>query len=140
MIFDPPGSIKDGPTLALGMPNVWDNGKEGNYWSEYTTRYPNASEVGNTGVGDTPFYINENNVDRYPLTSPFDASQSSSQSNRPSTSPSTEPDSTSSNTDAKPEPFSILAAAVGVAVAASSAVTVACIFTFKRRNRQVEPQ
>ncbi len=28
---------------------------EGNYWSDYTARYPNASEIGNTGVGDTPY-------------------------------------------------------------------------------------
>jgi hypothetical protein len=28
---------------------------EGNYWSDYTTRYPNASEIGNTGVGDIPY-------------------------------------------------------------------------------------
>ena len=28
---------------------------EGNYWSDYVARYPNASEIGNTGVGDTPY-------------------------------------------------------------------------------------
>jgi parallel beta-helix repeat protein len=136
-IFDPPGSEKNGPTLAPGNQNVWDDGKEGNYWSEYTSRYPNASEVGSTGVGDTSFYINENNVDRYPLTSPFKASQSSS----PSASPPTEHDSTNSpNTETKPEPFPVLVVAVTVAVTASTAVTVGCIITFRRRSRQVEPQ
>jgi len=53
-----------------GHGNVWDNGTAGNYWSDYITRYPNASEVGSSGIGDTPFYINENNIDRYPLMEP----------------------------------------------------------------------
>jgi hypothetical protein len=52
-------------------PNVWDDGAEGNYWSDYQSRYPNASEVGETGVGDTPFFINENNIDHFPLLKPI---------------------------------------------------------------------
>jgi len=54
----------------LANPSIWDNGTSGNYWSDYLTRYPNASEIGNTGVGDTPLYINENNIDHYPLMEP----------------------------------------------------------------------
>ena len=50
-----------------GHGNVWDNGTAGNYWSDYVTRYPNATEIDGTGIGDTPFYINENNIDRYPV-------------------------------------------------------------------------
>jgi parallel beta-helix repeat protein len=50
-----------------GLHNKWDNGEEGNYWSDYITRYPNATEVDSSGVGDTAFYINENNQDNYPL-------------------------------------------------------------------------
>jgi parallel beta-helix repeat protein len=53
-----------------GHGNVWDNGTTGNYWSDYITRYPNASEIDGTGIGDTAFYINENNIDRYPLIEP----------------------------------------------------------------------
>ena len=53
-----------------GRGNVWDNGTAGNYWSDYVTRYPNATEIGSSGIGDTPFYINENNIDRYPLMEP----------------------------------------------------------------------
>ncbi|MEM2130685.1 MAG: NosD domain-containing protein, partial [Candidatus Bathyarchaeia archaeon] len=56
-----------------GGGNLWDNGTAGNYWSDYTKRYPNASEIGNTGIGDTPYYLNENNIDRYPLMKPFSA-------------------------------------------------------------------
>ena len=53
-----------------GRGNVWDNGTAGNYWSDYITRYPNASETGSSEIGDIQFYINENNFDRYPLMNP----------------------------------------------------------------------
>jgi parallel beta-helix repeat protein len=53
-----------------GHGNVWDNGTAGNYWSDYLTRYPNATELEGTRIGDTQFYINENNFDRYPLMEP----------------------------------------------------------------------
>ena len=52
--------------------NFWDNGSVGNYWSDYAARYPNASEVGNTGIGDTPYVIDADNVDYYPLMYPYD--------------------------------------------------------------------
>jgi parallel beta-helix repeat protein len=45
----------------------WDNGKEGNFWSDYKSKYPNATEVDASGIGDTPYVIDVNNIDRYPL-------------------------------------------------------------------------
>ena len=50
-----------------GHTNDWDDGERGNYWSDYLTRYPNATEIHNLGIGDTPFYINPNNIDNYPV-------------------------------------------------------------------------
>jgi hypothetical protein len=50
--------------------NVWDDSKEGNYWSDYVTRYPNATETDDSGIWDTPYVISENNQDEYPLMSP----------------------------------------------------------------------
>jgi parallel beta-helix repeat protein len=58
------------PKFVAGAANAWDDGKEGNYWSDYTARYPNASVAGTSGVGNTPYFINENNTDHYPLMSP----------------------------------------------------------------------
>jgi hypothetical protein len=63
--------------------SIWDNGSVGNYWSNYTMKYPNASEIGNTGIGDTPYVIQRGvfttrdypdvkNVDYYPLMCPYD--------------------------------------------------------------------
>jgi hypothetical protein len=54
-----------------GVGNIWDNGKEGNYWSEYENRYSNASKIANTNIYDTPYYINEYNIDNYPLIASF---------------------------------------------------------------------
>jgi parallel beta-helix repeat protein len=52
-----------------GSPNIWDDGypSGGNYWSDYLTRYPNATEIDHTGIGSTPYVINANNTDHYPL-------------------------------------------------------------------------
>jgi len=50
-----------------GHANVWDDGERGNYWSDYLIRYPNATEIDNLGIGDTQFYINPNNIDKYPV-------------------------------------------------------------------------
>ena len=46
--------------------NYWDNGSEGNYWDDYT----GADNDGN-GIGDTPYILNENNQDNYPLMEPL---------------------------------------------------------------------
>ena len=35
----------------------WDNGNIGNFWSNYTTKYPEAIELGNSGIGNTPYTI-----------------------------------------------------------------------------------
>ena len=62
---------------------------DGNYWSDYTTRYPNAKEIGNTGVWDTPYEYWENIVDNHPLMNPVAiplTGSSPSPSSKPSTS------------------------------------------------------
>lgn len=47
--------------------NVFDNGSVGNYWSDYTTKYPNAKETGNTGIYNIPYVIDGNITDNYPF-------------------------------------------------------------------------
>jgi parallel beta-helix repeat protein len=47
--------------------NFWSKDGEGNFWSDYTTRYNNTADINGTGIGTIPFFINENNIDYYPL-------------------------------------------------------------------------
>ena len=57
--------------------NIWDNDypNGGNYWSDYTGADefsgPNQDEPSSDGIGDTPYDIDENNRDKYPLMNPF---------------------------------------------------------------------
>ena len=76
----------------------WDNGypSGGNYWSDYTSRYSNATEIDNSGIGNIPYVISSSPhvVDRYPLTAPYNLSEitiASPSSPTPSPKPSTSP-------------------------------------------------
>jgi parallel beta-helix repeat protein len=57
--------------------NLWDDGypSGGNYWSNYTgadeKRGPNQDLIGNDGIIDTPYVIDANDQDRYPLKNPY---------------------------------------------------------------------
>jgi parallel beta-helix repeat protein len=48
-------------------PNHWDNGLEGNYWSDYLTQNPSAAENDSSGIWNTPYVVSGNNTDNYPL-------------------------------------------------------------------------
>jgi parallel beta-helix repeat protein len=52
-----------------GSANAWNEAypSGGNYWSDYLTRYPNASRIDGSGVWNTPYVIGVNNTDYYPL-------------------------------------------------------------------------
>jgi parallel beta-helix repeat protein len=54
--------------IAVLSQNKWDNGVEGNYWSDY-----NGSDQNSDGIGDTPYVPADSNSsntrDQYPLTS-----------------------------------------------------------------------
>ncbi|MEM2111853.1 MAG: NosD domain-containing protein [Candidatus Bathyarchaeia archaeon] len=52
--------------------NVFDDGypSGGNYWSDYLETYPNASEIDDSGIWDTPYIIDGSNRDNYPLINP----------------------------------------------------------------------
>ena len=57
--------------------NIWDNGypSGGNFWDDYTGEdlYSGVgqNEPGSDGIGDTPYVIDSNNTDPYPLTNPL---------------------------------------------------------------------
>ncbi len=47
------------------LANRFDNGQEGNYWDDY-----NGTDSNGDGVGDTPYFIDNNSVDQFPLIYP----------------------------------------------------------------------
>ncbi|UCH32544.1 MAG: right-handed parallel beta-helix repeat-containing protein, partial [Candidatus Bathyarchaeota archaeon] len=52
--------------VSPGDIDAWDDGVEGNYWSNYT-----GADLNHDGVGDSWHEIYENNTDRHPLMGPF---------------------------------------------------------------------
>ena len=46
--------------------NTWDDGVEGNYWSDYT-----GEDRDDSSIGDTPYTINAFNQDNHPLMKPW---------------------------------------------------------------------
>jgi hypothetical protein len=69
------------PIIGWGYTNSWDNGALGNYWSDYS--------------GNTPYIINANNKDNYPLIAPIDIT---AELPTPSPTPNPTPSSTPSPT------------------------------------------
>ena len=66
--------------LLSPLNTMWDKGypSGGNYWSDYSGidfyRGPYQNETGSDGIGDTPYIIDANNQDNYPLMECFTAS------------------------------------------------------------------
>ena len=62
---------------SYGLANVWDDGypSGGNYWSDYVgidVKSGSSQDLpGSDGIGDTPYIIDANNRDRYPLMNPW---------------------------------------------------------------------
>jgi parallel beta-helix repeat protein len=119
---------------ALFVESLWDNGSVGNYWSNYTIKYPNTSEIGNTGIGNTPYvierewyttkdYPNVQNVDNYPIMCPYDIENDAIVFPIPEPTPTPEP-----------EPFPVVPVSASVAVAVAVAGTVLLVY-FKKRKR-----
>jgi parallel beta-helix repeat protein len=67
------GNTKQVYLYTSSHANVWDDGypSGGNYWSDYRTKYPNAAENDSSGLWNTPYVIDANNTDGYPLMAPF---------------------------------------------------------------------
>jgi len=90
--------------------NTWDDGSQGNYWSDY-----NGTDADGNNIGDTPFVIDENNQDNYPLIAPYAEPKVPGEEN-----PS--------------DAAALIAASAAVAVA--TALGAAALFYFNRRRRQ----
>jgi parallel beta-helix repeat protein len=149
------------PNMTLST-NIWSDGGLGNYWGDYQTKYPNATEVDSTGVGNIPYVINDNNTDPYPLIArygistatiqlpdwtnldlpvlrptpsfPPPPSPSPSPNPSPTPSPTASPSPSPSPSPLPTEPFPTLAATV-VSGASATLVGAGLIIYFKQRKR-----
>ena len=101
-----------------GRANIWNDDSAGNYWSDYQTRYPNATE--NAGVWDNPFYINENNIDQHPLTGPLTLEA-----------PMLEQEQENVNSPTTP-PYTAIAV-----IAAACIIAVGVLLVYRRRSKKV---
>jgi len=54
------------PAISVDSLNFWDNGLEGNFWNNYE-----GIDENQDGIGDTPFIIDGNNTDSFPLMGTF---------------------------------------------------------------------
>ena len=54
------------PQSSIDSVNHWDNGAEGNYWSDY-----DGTDANLDGIGDKPYSIDDNNLDNHPLMATF---------------------------------------------------------------------
>jgi parallel beta-helix repeat protein len=64
------GNSVQARSLGVSL-NVWDYEGLGNFWSDYRDTYLNASEADSSGVWDTPYVIDGDNSDGYPLVNRF---------------------------------------------------------------------
>ena len=63
--------------ITSGNKEVWNDNSStaGNYWSDYLNKYPNATEIGSSGIENSTYTIVPYNQDSYPLASPVLASE-----------------------------------------------------------------
>ncbi|MEM2081364.1 MAG: NosD domain-containing protein [Candidatus Bathyarchaeia archaeon] len=111
--------------------NFWDNGSIGNFWSDYE-----GADADSDGIGDTPYRIDANNVDRNPHMAPFNIEITTVElPNRETTPPTSQ---TASQSEV--QPFALPAAVAVVFVAAALFLVVAasaCLFAYFKRHKRL---
>ena len=111
------------PGTYFNSTNYWDNSSVGNYWITYLEKYPDASEIGYTGVGNKPYLIDTDDIDHFPLMYPYDIEND-----------------TLTLPIRKPEPFptTLVVVASGVSAAVIAAGCAVYLVKFRKRRREVE--
>ncbi|MCW4007811.1 MAG: hypothetical protein NWF09_03855 [Candidatus Bathyarchaeota archaeon] len=108
--------------------NFWDNGTIGNFWGDYE-----GKDADGDGIGDAPYRIDANNVDRNPHMVPFNIEITTVELPNRETSP-TSP--TASQSEA--QPFALPSAVAVVFAAAALFLVVAasaCLLAYFKRHK-----
>jgi parallel beta-helix repeat protein len=120
---------------STGSRNFWDNGTSGNFWMNYDGKDGNGD-----GIGDSPYSIDRDEVDYYPLIKPVSVSDTPFPTPSPSPTPFSYPEPTLESTPeptSKPATFStdwVIASA-----SATSLAVIGLIVYFKKYHRSNSP-
>jgi nitrous oxidase accessory protein NosD len=105
----------------------FDNGKEGNFWSDY-----NGTDADGNGIGDTPYVIDSNRKDNYPLMTPFNISSVTIQLPTWASPPAK---TTPEPQDSEAEPLSFSTTWIIAAVAVVAAAIIGGAWTMSRNAK-----
>ena len=94
--------------------HIWDNGGQGNYWSDYQ-----GFDADGDGIGDEPYIIDTDNIDSYPLICPYDIEKGAITLPTP---------------EAHPEPESLSITPVIASASIAIFTCVGLLFYFKKRK------
>jgi len=112
----------------------WDNGYAagGNYWSDYSSRYPTAVELDGSGIGDTQYVSSTTPqvTDRYPLIAPYNFSKPTMPT-QPNLSPSSSPTLDDERQQMNQTTVILCAAIIAIVLGAG----VGLLVYFKKRKR-----
>ena len=108
-----------------------------NYWSNYTVKYPNATEVEGLGIWDTPYiddrydWATNRSIDYHPLVNPVTDFEIPSFSLYPSATPNTTIHPTNNTGSALPHPEFLIAVFAAVSIVT---ICVGLLVYYKKRR------
>lgn len=110
------------PQQVAGYANFWDNCTYGNYWSDYNP------ETQDSSVSTMSYFIDDNNQDNHPLSTPLNFTALEMPSIKP-------PQETEPPADSTTKSLSTFPAGVIVCIASVATASIGLIIYFKKRKR-----